>query len=246
MTIEGQEQLDRLRAIGAICRDVLRAMATAIRPGVTPRALDNMAGDMLKERGARSAPILAYDFPGHTCISVGDAIAHGIPSDMPLREGELINIDVSAEKDGFFADTGSSFAVGAVAPELRSLLAATQSAQRKAMFAARAGQKVNVVGRAVEREAQKHGLKVIEGLNGHGVGGWIHEEPSVPNIYYPSERKRLKEGQVMTIEPFLATKSHQYYEDRDGWTLRLAQGGHGAQFEHTFVVTKGAPIVLTA
>ena len=245
MTVDGPEQLEKLREIGAICRDVLRAMAAKIRPGITPKMLDDMAGNMLTERGAQSAPILAYDFPGHTCISVGDAIAHGIPSDIPLKEGELVNIDVSAEKDGFFGDTGASFPVGKVSDELKTLLKATETAQRKAMFAARAGQPVNVVGKAVEREAKKYGLKIIEGLNGHGVGGWIHEDPSVPNIYYPSERTRLKEGQVITIEPFLATKSHQYAEDTDGWTLRLAQGGFGAQFEHTFVVTKGAPIVLT-
>lgn len=245
MTVDGPEQLEKLREIGGICRDVLRAMALKIAPGVTPRALDDMAGRMLKERGAQSAPILAYDFPGHTCISVGDAIAHGIPSDIPLKEGELVNIDVSAEKDGFFGDTGASFPVGEVSAELKNLLKATEAAQRKAMFAARAGQPVNVVGKAVEREAKKHGLKIIEGLNGHGVGAWIHEDPSVPNIYYPSERTRLKEGQVITIEPFLATKSHQYAEDADGWTLRLAQGGFGAQFEHTFMVTKGAPVVFT-
>lgn len=246
MTVDGPEQLEKLKEIGAICRDVLRAMGAKVAPGVTPRELDTMAGEMLKERGAKSAPMLAYDFPGYTCISVGDAIAHGIPSDVPLKEGELVNIDVSAEKDGFFGDTGASFAVGEVSAELWTLLRATEAAQRKAMFAARAGQKINVVGKAVEREAKKHGFNIIEGLNGHGVGAWIHEEPSVPNIYYPSERTKLKEGQVITIEPFLATKSHQYEEDDDGWTLRLAQGGFAAQFEHTFVVTKGAPIVLTA
>lgn len=246
MTVDGPDELEKLKEIGAICRDVLRAMGAAVRPGVTPRELDTLGGEMLAARGARSAPILAYDFPGHTCISVGDAIAHGIPSDEPLVEGELVNIDVSAEKDGFFGDTGASFAVGAISDELQALLNATQTAQRKAMFAARAGQPINIIGKTVQREAEKHGLKVIEGLNGHGVGAWIHEEPSVPNIYYRREKTKLKEGQVITIEPFLATKSHQYAEDPDGWTLRLAQGGYGAQFEHTFVVTKGAPIVLTA
>ncbi len=246
MTVDGPEQLEKLKEIGAICRDILRAMGARVAPGLTPRELDTMAGEMLAAAGAKSAPMLAYDFPGFTCISVGEAIAHGIPSDVPLKEGELVNIDVSAEKDGFFGDTGASFAVGEVSSELWTLLRATEAAQRKAMFAARAGEKINVVGKAVEREAKKHGLNIIEGLNGHGVGSWIHEDPSVPNIYYPSERTKLKEGQVITIEPFLATKSHQYYEDDDGWTLKLAQGGFAAQFEHTFVVTKGAPIVLTA
>jgi methionyl aminopeptidase len=245
MTIDGPDQLAKLKEIGAICRDVLAAMGAMVRPGITPRELDEFGGKMLAERGATSAPKLAYDFPGYTCISVGDAIAHGIPGDIPLKEGELCNIDVSAEKDGIFADTGTSFAIGKIAPELQQLLDTTKAAQRKAMFAARAGQPVNVVGKAVEKEAKKHGFKIIEGLNGHGVGKWIHEEPTVPNTYVPSARTKLVEGQVLTIEPFLTTKSHQYIEDADGWTLRLAQGGYGAQFEHTFVVTKGAPIVVT-
>jgi len=246
MTVDGPDQLEKLKEIGAICRDVLAAMGARVAPGVTPLELDAMAGEMLAERGATSAPKLAYDFPGFTCISVGDAVAHGIPDDTPLKEGELVNIDVSAEKDGFFADTGSSFAVGKISPDLQTLLDATKAAQRKAMFAARAGQPLNAIAKVVEREAAKFGFKIIEGLNGHGVGSWIHEEPTVSNIYYPRERERLKEGQVLTIEPFLATHSHQYYEDEDGWTLRLADGGFGAQFEHTFVVTKGAPIILTA
>ncbi|WP_417450520.1 type I methionyl aminopeptidase [Kordiimonas sp.] len=246
MTVDGPDELEKLKEIGAICRDVLRAMGAAVRPGVTPRELDLMGGKMLEERGAKSAPMLAYDFPGYTCISVGSAIAHGIPDDVPLVDGDLVNIDVSAEKDGFFGDTGASFPVGKVAPELLQLLEATKAAQRKAMFAARAGQPLNVVGRTVEKEARKYGFNIIEGLNGHGVGGWIHEEPTVPNLYHPRDRQKLKEGQVMTIEPFLATCSRTYVEDADGWTLRLANGGFGAQFEHTFVVTKGVPIVLTA
>ena len=246
MTVDGPDQLEKLKEIGAICRDVLNAMGAAVRPGVTPKELDAIGGKMLAERGAKSAPMLAYDFPGHTCISVADAVAHGIPGDEPLVEGELVNIDVSAEKDGFFADTGASFPVGAISSDLVKLLDATKSAQRKAMFAARAGQPLNAIAKVVEREAGKHGFRLVEGLNGHGVGQWIHEEPSVPNIYHPHERQKLKEGQVLTIEPFLATRSNQYVEDADGWTLRLADGGAGAQFEHTFVVTKGAPIVLTA
>ncbi len=246
MTVDDQTTLDKLKAIGAICRDALKLMGEAVRPGITPRELDEIGGKLLRERGAQSAPMLAYDFPGYTCISVGDAIAHGIPGDIPLVEGQLVNIDVSAEKDGYFGDTGASFPVGMVSDDKLHLLEVTKAAQLKAMYAAKAGQPINVIAKVIEREAKRYGYHIINGLNGHGVGEWIHEEPAVSNIYYPSDRKRLKKGQVLTIEPFLATKSKTYAEDDDGWTLRLAHGGIGAQFEHSFVVTDGAPIVLTA
>ena len=246
MTIDHQDQLEKLKEIGAICRDVLRSMGARVTPGITPFELDQLAGDLLAARGAVSAPKLAYDFPGHTCISVGDAVAHGVPGHVPLVEGQLVNIDVSAEKDGVFADTGASFAVGRITEHARKLLKVTRETQRKAMFAARAGQPVNAVGRVVTREARKHGFQVVEGLHSHGVGNWIHEEPDIPGLYDPLKRSRLKAGQVITIEPFLATRSNRYIEDADGWTLRLDQGGIGAQFEHTFVVTERAPIVVTA
>ncbi len=246
MTVDGHDDLNSLKAIGGICRDVLQALGAAVRPGVTPKALDDMAARMLAERGARSAPILAYNFPGHTCISAGSAIAHGIPGDDPLTEGTLVNIDVSAEKDGYFGDCGQSFPVGEVSSELHMLLRATREAQYKAMMAVRAGEAVSLVGKHVERVARKYGLKVVNGLNGHGVGRWIHEEPTIPNRYHRGNRDRFEAGMVVTIEPFLTTKSEHYIEDKDGWTLHLAAGGHGAQFEHSFIVTDGDPIVLTA
>ncbi len=246
MTIDDHYDIEGLKEIGGICRDVLKAMGAAVEPGITPRALDDMAGRMLAARGARSAPILAYNFPGHTCISADTAIAHGIPGDEPLREGTLVNIDVSAEKDGYFGDCGESFPVGHVDDDLHTLLKATREAQYKAMMAVRAGETVSIVGKEVERVARKYSLKVVNGLNGHGVGRWIHEEPTIPNRYHRGNRDRFEAGMVVTIEPFLTTKSEHYIEDSDGWTLRLAAGGHGAQFEHSFVVTDDAPIVLTA
>ncbi len=246
MIIENDTQLEKLKESGRIVRDVLAAMGAAVRPGVTSLELDELAGKMLSERGARSAPIVAYEFPGHTCISVGDAVAHGIPNNTPMVEGQLVNIDVSAEKDGVFADNGTSFAVGNVSPTAQKLLAVTKAAQHKGMFAARAGAPVNAVGKVITEDANKHGFNIVAGLHGHGVGNWIHESPDVPSQFFPNYRDKLVEGQVIAIEPFFATQSSGYFEDDDGWTLRLDNGGIGAQFEHTIVVTKGNPIIVTA
>ena len=245
MTIGSDEDLEKMKEIGAICRSVLAAMRARVCEGITPLELDDIAGRMLSAAGARSAPQLAYDFPGHACISVGTAVAHGIPDDRPLRAGEMVNIDVSAEKDGYFADTGASMCVGAPCREVAALLKATEDTQRRAMYTARAGRPISGVARIVEARAKQHGYHIVEGLNGHGVGRWIHEEPRVSNTLSLAQKGRLKRGQVITVEPFLATRSRSYVEDADGWTLRLQDGGLGAQFEHTFVVTDGAPIVLT-
>jgi methionyl aminopeptidase len=227
--------------------DARDAMLAAVAPGVTTAELDVIARDVLRAHGARSAPMLAYGFPGTACISVNDEAAHGVPSRTKvLRDGDLVNVDVSAELDGYWADTGASAAVGTVTPEAGRLLHATRLAQREAMARARAGRPLRHLARAVEQRARKERFTVIANLCGHGVGRHIHEAPSVPSVEDRRDRTVLWEGLVIAIEPFLATGATAAYEDRDGWTLRTDDGGLAAQFEHTVVVTTSEPIVLTA
>ena len=245
MTVDGDDDLVGLKEIGRICRKVLTHMGSLVRPGITTMELDAVAGKMLADLGARSAPKLAYDFPGHTCISVGSVVAHGVPNEKPLVAGDLINIDVSAEKDGYFGDCGESFAIGTVSDEANALLAATKMARDAGISAAKAGRPVAVIGRACSRVAVKAGFKQVAGLHSHGVGRWIHEGPDIPTIYDPSKTRKLAHGDVITVEPFLSNKSRKYFEGPDGWSLILANGGIGAQFEHSFVVTRSGPILLT-
>lgn len=247
MTIERDEDLIALRRIGAIVAAARDEIARHVAPGVSTGELDAIGRDVLAAHGARSAPQLAYDFPGATCISVNDEIAHGIPSPKKILEaGDVVNIDVSAELDGYWADCGASYPVADVSSIARLLLWATRKAQAEAMQAARAGKTLRDVAHAVETRARRHGFRVVENLGGHGVGRHIHEAPHVANHVRGAERTTLHEGLVLTIEPFLTTGSRVAVEDDDGWTLRTPDGSIGAQFEHTFVVTKGAPIVLTA
>jgi len=246
MSIEGPDDLEGLRRIGAIVARARDAVLQEVRAGVTTAELDEVGRDVLLAHGARSAPQLAYNFPGYTCISVNDALAHGIPSrKQVLREGDLVNVDVSAELDGYWADTGASAPVGTVAPRLRQLLWTTREAQAEAMQQARAGQLLNRIGSVIERRAKKHGFRVVRTLGGHGVGRHIHEPPHVSNVYDAKDKTTLWEGLVLTIEPFLTTRATDVFESDDGWTLRTPDGSVGAQFEHTFVVTKDRPIVLT-
>lgn len=245
MTIENDDDLSALRRVGSIVRATIETMRRALRPGITTAELDEIGARCLAAAGARSAPRLAYDFPGSTCISVNDAIAHGIPGDRVLREGDLVNIDVSAELDGYWADTGASMPVGQVTPAVTALCAATKATLGKAVKAARAGRPLHGIGRVVEREAGRRGYRVIEELAGHGVGRGIHEAPSVFNYARRDAGPRLHKGLVIAIEPFLTKGNGEIRLAPDGWTLRTSDGSLAAQYEHSIVITDGAPIVLT-
>jgi methionyl aminopeptidase len=247
MTIEDADDQDGLERVGRVVAEARDAMLAAVQPGVSTGELDGVGRDVLRRHGARSAPRLAYGFPGTTCISINDEAAHGVPSGLRrLREGDLVNVDVSAELDGYWADTGASAPVGRVSDVATRLLDATRQAQREAMSQARAGRPVRHLGRAVQRRARREGFTVIANLCGHGVGRGIHEPPSVPSIEDPSDRSVLWEGLVIAIEPFLSTGASYAIEDADGWTLRTPDGSLAAQYEHTVIVTNGEPLVITA
>lgn len=246
MTADSQKDIDYLKAIGRICAETLRRMMDATRPGMTTRELDEIGRALLKAEGAASAPQAMYNFPGATCISVSPVIAHGIPNEHVLREGELIHIDVSAELDGYCADTGASMVVSKRERSLEKLLEATRTALTKALHAAKAGNLLNGIGRTVQNEARKRGYNVIHDLTGHGIGHELHESPKeVLNFHNPDERRILNDGLVLAIEPFLTTGIGHTVIEKDGWTIRTIDRAIAAQFEHTIIVTKNEPIILT-
>jgi len=245
MTIENHDDVVALQRIGRIVSSVLHQMLDAAEPGMTTRELDALGARLLDRHGARSAPKLTYDFPGATCISINAVAAHGIPDGSVLRDGDLVNIDVSAELDGYFADTGGSFVVGTASEAQQRLLDATREARDAAIAQLRAGNLINSIGRTVEGIAARRGFRVIRNLGSHGVGRSLHEAPgSIPGYYDPRDTRRLHDGMVITIEPFLATHCTQVDEGDDGWAMRCRRG-YAAQFEHTVVVTHGAPIIVT-
>jgi methionyl aminopeptidase len=247
MTIENEQDIMGLMKIGRIVGLTLQHMAEALAAGMTTAELDQIGAEFLAQHGARSAPILTYKFPGHTCISINDEAAHGIPSDRVIQPGDLVNIDVSAEMDGYYADTGSSFAIEPVSPDRQRLLDTGRRALQAAIGAARAGQPLNVIGKAVEDVAQPAGYQIIRELGGHGVGRGLHEPPhAVPHYFNRHARQKLTEGMVLTLEPFLTTGAIHVNTDPDGWTLRTTDGSLSAQFEHTVIITQGDPILVTA
>ena len=246
MSINGPEELSRLRAAGVVVRRVLDAMKGQVRPGITTGELDAIGARVMQENGARSAPAMVYGFPGANCISLNEEAVHGIPGDRRLREGDLLKLDVTVEKDGFMADAAETVAVGTVSQEAKRLMACARRAFEKAMLVARAGFRVSEIGRAVEREVRREGFSVIRELGGHGIGRTIHEEPRVPNFPDPEARRVLTEGLVITVEPIIAAGSGRALLQNDGWTMRTADRRPSAHYEHTLVITKGTPMLLTA
>jgi len=230
MSIEGPEELEAMRAAGAVVQQVLAAMKSAVRPGVTTAELDEVGAGVMQAQGARSAPALVYQFPGANCISVNEEAVHGIPGPRALQAGDLVKLDVTIEKNGFMADAAKC----------------AERAFAKAMLVARAGFRVSEIGRAVEREVERSGFAVIRELAGHGIGRTIHEAPRVPNYPDARDNQILTEGLVITVEPIIAAGSGKVFVAPDKWTMITADRSPSAHYEHTLVITKGAPILLTA
>lgn len=247
MTIENEDDLKKLRAIGRIVYETLMVMKRHMEVGMTTQELDDVGRQNLEKYGARSAPQVTYDFPGVTCISINEEAAHGIPGDRRICAGDVVNIDVSAELDGYFGDTGGTFPVPPVDPRIEYLCQSTRKALRQAMSVARAGARINQIGQAIEKVARQTGFVTIRDLGSHGIGRSLHDEPHfIPNFYDRQDKRRLHEGQVITIEPFLSTGASETTTAADGWTLRTGPGNYSAQYEYTMVITKGKPIVMTA
>jgi methionyl aminopeptidase len=246
MTVDSEDDIRHLKTVGRVCGQTLKKMMASARPGMTTGELDAIGRNLLEAEGAHSAPQVSYRFPGATCISVSPVIAHGIPDNYVLQDGDLIHIDVSAELDGYYADTGASLMVSTKRPDADKLLEATKSALWKAMRTAKAGNRLGEIGKVVFQEARKHGYNVIYDLTGHGIGRKLHESPEqILNFYNPQDKRILNDGLVLAIEPFLTTGRGRVTEERDGWSLRTVDNTIAAQFEHTIIVTQNDPIILT-
>ncbi|HEY0897780.1 MAG: type I methionyl aminopeptidase [Daejeonella sp.] len=248
MSITNESELLGMKKASDAVAYTLKEMRNFARAGMTTKELDNYGGQILRDLGARSAPHLTYDFPGWTCISVNNEFCHGIPSEKRiLGEGDLINIDVSAELDGFWSDNGDSFVIGTDINKHQQLIDASKQILQKAIANIKGGVRIADIGHLIETEAKKRGYKVIKNLTGHGIGRSLHEEPGeIANYRDKYNPARFKKNSVVAIETFISTASTYAETLPDGWTMVGNKGGFMAQHEHTIVVTDGRPVILTA
>lgn len=247
MTITKESELIGMKRISEIVGTTLKQMREYVRVGMSTKELDEFGGNILKSYGAKSAPYETYGFPGYTCISVNEEAAHGIPSDKKiLKEGDLINIDVSAELNGFWSDNGGSFVLGKDIHIHQPLVDASRQILFKAINGIKGGVKISDIGYLIETEARKCGFKVIKNLAGHGVGRSLHEEPEdILNYRVKTNRERFKKNSTVAIETFISTRSTIAVELNDGWTLVGNKGGYVSQHEQTILITDNRPIILT-
>jgi methionyl aminopeptidase len=248
MSITKEAELIGMKKVSEAVAYTLSEMCRYAQPGMTTKELDNFGAKILLSFGAKSAPFEAYGFPGWTCISVNNEFCHGIPSDKKiLKEGDLVNIDVSAELDGFWSDNGNSFVLGKDINHHQKLVDASKQILHKAISHIAGGVRISHIGHIIETEAKKQGYKVIKNLTGHGIGRSLHEEPrEIANYKDRYNLARFKKNSVLAIETFITTHSTYAETLKDGWTLVGNKGGFMAQHEHTIVVTDNEPIILTA
>ena len=247
MSITKETELIGMKRASEAVALTLKEMRNFSKPGMTTKQLDDFGGKILNDLGAKSAPRLTYNFPGWTCISVNNEVAHGMPSDKKfIKEGDLINIDVSAELDGFWSDNGGSFVLGLDYNNHKKLVDTSKQILQKAIYNIKGGVRISDIGYLIETEAKKAGYKVIKNLTGHGIGRSLHEDPrEIANYRDRFNLTRFKKNSVVAIETFISTASTTTYTEKDGWTQVGNKGGFVAQQEHTIIVTDGKPIVLT-
>ncbi|MGG3943752.1 type I methionyl aminopeptidase [Peribacillus psychrosaccharolyticus] len=245
MIAKTEEDINGLKEIGKIVASIRDELVQKAIPGITTKELDDFAGVLLEKAGAISAPKGEYNFPGYTCISVNEEVAHGIPGSRVIQEGDLVNIDVSGSKNGYFADTGISIVVGEGKEELKKICEVAKKAFEAGLKKVKPGSKKSGLGKAVFQTARENGLTVIRNLTGHGIGRSIHEAPDhIYNYNDTWDDELLKEGMVIAFEPFISTLEEEVFQKDDGWTYVTGKS-FVAQYEHTIIVTKTGPIIIT-
>lgn len=245
--IRNPAQLQKMREAGALLHEVLQAVRGQIEPGVPTRHLDQLAERLIRKGGAEPSFLHYNGYPASLCTSVDDQVVHGIPNDMPLREGQILSIDGGLVLDGWQADSAFTVGVGRISDQARALIEATERSFFEGITAAREGQRIGDIGHAVQCYVGNFGFQPVRALCGHGIGRKLHEEPEVPNYGEPGRGVRLRAGMTLAVEPMIVTGDWPVHRLQDGWTEVTDDGGLCSHYEHTIAIAAngGDPEILT-
>ena len=242
--IKSPREIEKMRKAGKVASEILEKLGDFLRPGVLTRDVDQYATELIAEAGCKSAFLGYRKFPGNICISINEQVVHGIGGARTVQYGDIVKIDVGVFKDGWVGDTARTFPVGIISPEVQRLLQVTEEALEKAIPFAREGCRLYDVSGTIENHVVSNGYNVVREFVGHGVGRKLHEEPQVPN-YKAGDNPKLKAGMTLAIEPMVNMGTAEVKVLGDQWTVVTADGKPSAHFEHTVLVTRGEPEILT-
>lgn len=248
--IKNAQEIDGIRKSCQIVAEVLELLGTMIKPGITTKMLDEVAEDFIKSKGGIPAfkgysQAGSFNYPASICASIDNAVVHGIPNDEELKEGQIISIDVGVQFNGYFGDAAKTFAVGKVSDLKKKLMKVTEDSLYRGIEKARNGNRVSDISRAIQTYVESNGFSIVRELTGHGVGKYLHEDPSIPNYVVSGPSPKLREGMTIAIESMVNAGTYRVKTLKDGWTIVTEDGQPSAHFEHTILITKDKPEILT-
>ena len=243
--LKSLDEIEKMRASGKIAVAAMEAVVAAVRPGISTKALDKIALEVITKSGAKASFKGYNGFPGAICASVNDEVVHGIPGKRRLEEGVILSIDLGAIYHGYHSAMARTVPVGKISPEAQNLIDVTRESFYRGIAQALAGNHVSDIGRAVQEYAESHGMGVVRELVGHGVGQNLHEAPDVPNYAGKSKGPRLRAGMTIAVEPMINLGTEKVTWDDDGWTVHTADGKLSAHYENTIAITEGESELLT-
>lgn len=244
--IKTEEEIQKMKEAGEILADIHKEIAKIIKPGISTMEIDTLVEKILKERGASAEQKGYQGYPYATCASINDEICHGYPRNEPLKNGDIVCIDMVVNLDGWLADSAWSYAVGEISQEAQDLLDATKESMYRGIEQAVIGNRLGDIGHAIQSYVEERGYSVVRDFVGHGIGRDMHEDPQVLHYGSPGRGQRLLEGMVFTIEPMINMGTYKMKMDDNGWTSRTVDGKLSAQYEHTLAITKDGPLILTS
>ncbi len=243
--IKSEREIALLREAGRIVALAHEAIEKVIAPGVTTLQLNAIAEEVIKAHGARAAFKGYNGFPAAVCASLNEQVVHGFPNNVPLKEGDIISIDIGSELKGYYGDAARTHAVGKVDPAAKQLIEVTEQCFYKALEKCYVGNRLSDIGHAVQTHAESFGYGVVRDLTGHGVGRALHEDPEVRNYGAPGKGPRLRAGMVIAVEPMINQGTYKVVTLEDGWTVVSADGSLSSHYEHTIAITDDGPVLLT-
>ncbi len=245
LKLKSPEEIELIRISAQIVSKTLGIVASEIKPGVTTLHLDKLAEEHIRDLGAIPGFLGMYDFPNTLCISPNAQVVHGIPNDIPLKEGDVLSVDCGALINDFYGDHAYTFEVGEVAPEIKKLLQVTKESLYVGIREFKEGNRVGDVGYAIQKYCENYDYGVVRELVGHGLGKTMHEDPQMPNYGKRGRGKKFKEGLVVAIEPMINLGTHKIQHLKDGWTILTKDRKPSAHFEHDVAIVNGKPQLLS-